>query len=359
MSVDLYGRNIKEEEKTYIVFEAGATHEGLESAKKLAEVTKEAGADAVKFQFVDADRLMADKDVTFTYQYLEVVDGQEIYRETKEPLYEILKRRFLTRKDMKELKRFCDSIDIPLICTVLFEGDADFLVDELGIQSLKIASADINHLDLIGYCASKGVNIQLDTGNADIWEIERAVIEIESVGNRNVIIHLCPTGYPARLESINLRMLKTLQDMFPDYVIAFSDHSPGWDMDIAAVALGAKLVEKTITLDRTIKSCEHCFSLEPGDAKRFVKTIRDLEVALGSSRRIIPPEEKERRKIGRRSPYALRDIRAGEPVRKDDFEFRRPEAGLSAIEFRMFRGYKLVKGIKKGECLTKDHILDR
>ncbi len=359
MGAFLYGIDLKKENRTFIVFEAGATHEGLESAKALAKVAKEAGADAVKFQFVDADRLVADKGIPFTYKYLEKTEEGLIYKETTEPLYDILKRRYLSREDMKELKRYCDKIQIPLICTVLFEDDADFLVDELGIESLKIASSDITHLGLINYCARKGVNIQLDTGNADLWEIERAVIEIESTGNKNIIIHLCPTGYPARLESINLRMIKTLKDMFPEYGIAFSDHSPGWDMDIAAVALGAELVEKTITLDRTKKSCEHCFSLESDDAKRFVKAIRDLEVALGSPRRVIPPEEKERRKIGRRSPYALRDMKAGEVVRREDFEFRRPEAGLTSYEFRSFEGYKLIKDIRKGECLTREHLLKR
>ncbi|WP_457601066.1 N-acetylneuraminate synthase family protein [Hydrogenivirga sp.] len=351
------GKDLLSSGKVYIVFEAGATHWGLDSAKELVKVAKEAGADAVKFQFVDADRLMADKSVVFRYKCLVRTAEGERFEEVEEPLYEILARRKLTRQEMKELKEFCDSLDIPLICTVLYEDDADFLVDELGVDSLKIASADINHLDLIGYCASKGVNIQLDTGNADLWEIERAVIEVERAGNRNIIIHLCPTGYPARLESINLRMLKTLQDMFPDYAIAFSDHSPGWDMDIAAVALGAKLVEKTITLDRTIRSCEHSFSLEPEDAKRFVEVIREVEIALGSSRRIIPPEEKERRRMGRRSPYALRDMKAGEVIRPEDFEFKRPEAGIRADEFRMFKGAKLKKDIRKGECLTREHVL--
>ncbi len=356
MSVELYGRKLLEEERTYIVFEAGATHTGLESAKALAKIAKDAGADAIKFQFIDADRLMADKEVVFKYKYLVRNSEGERFEETEEPLYEILKRRYLSKEDMKELKQYCDSIKIPLICTAVFEDEVDFLVDNLGIQSIKIASADINYLDFIHYCAKKGVNIQIDTGNADLWEIERAVQEIERAGNKNIVIHLCPTGYPARLESLNLRMIETLKLMFPDYCIAFSDHSPGWEMDIAAVALGAKLVEKTITLDRTIKSCEHSFSLEPHDAQKFVKAVRELDIALGSSRRVIPLKEKERRKVGRRSPYALRDINAGEVIDSNDFEFKRPEAGISADEFRFVRGMKLRKPIKKGECLRREHI---
>jgi sialic acid synthase SpsE len=151
-------------------------------------------------------------------------------------------------------------------------------------------------------------------------------------------------------------MITTLKTMFPGYSIAFSDHSPGWEMDIAAVALGADMVEKTITLDRTIKSCEHSFSLESADAKRFVKSIRELETALGSTRRVIPSSEKKKRKIARRSPYALKHLKAGAIIRADDFEFKRPGFGITSEEFEFFKGKKLIRDIKSGEGLTFEHI---
>ena len=357
MKAIIEGREISQEKGVYIVFEAGPTHVGLESAKKLAKVAKEAGADAIKFQFTNADRLIADKTIMFEYEYLEIdKKGNEKFVLIKEPLYEILKRRELTLDEWRELKKYCDEIGIVMFCTACYEDEVDFLVDELGIESIKICSADINQLDFIKYCASKGINIQLDTGNADLWEIERAVIEAENVGCYNIIIHLCPSGYPTRLESINLRMITTLKTTFPDYSIAFSDHSPGWDMDIAAVALGVDMIEKTITLDRTIKSCEHSFSLEPEQAKQFVKVIRDLEVALGSYRRIIPLHIKEKRKVARRSPYALKDLKVGEIIKSEDFEFKRPGFGLTNEEFRLVLGRKLKKEIKKGEVLSYEYV---
>ena len=146
-----------------------------------------------------------------------------------------------------------------MFTTAIYRDEVDFIVDELGIDSIKINSGDVNDLEFIEYCAKKNVNIQLDTGNADIWEIERAVITAEEAGCNNIIIHLCPSGYPAHIEIIHLRMITTLKQMFPNHSVAFSDHSPGWNMDIAAVALGADMVEKTLTLDRTIKSCELIF----------------------------------------------------------------------------------------------------
>lgn len=347
----------RETNGVYIVLEAGPTHYGLDSAKKLVKAAKDACANAVKFQYLSADRLMADKSVMFEYTYLERdAEGNERFVSTRERLYDILKRRELGRDEWRDLKRYCDETGIPLFLTATYNNEVDFLIDELKLDSVKINSSDINEVGFIKYCASKGINIQLDTGSAAIWEIERAVSAAEEEGCKNLIIHHCPSGYPARLEGIHLNMIKTLKTMFPNYSIAFSDHSPGWEMDIAAVALGADMVEKTITLDRTIKSCEHSFSLEPEEARRFVESIRTLEVALGSTRRTIPREMIKKRQFTRRSPYALEDMDAGHVIAETDFESKRPEYGITSDEFRFFVGKKLVKGMKKGEALTNDYI---
>ena len=343
--------------KTFIVLEAGPTHNGLESAKALIKIASDSGADAIKFQMIDTDRLIADKNIMFGYQFLEIDEyGNENFIPIEEPLADILKRRELTRDEWRDVKRYCDELGIYMFSTATYKEEVDFLVDDLKIDSIKVNSGDVNDLQFIRYCAKKGVNIQLDTGNADIWEIERAVIEAEEAGCHNIIIHLCPSGYPAHLESIHLNMITTLRQMFPNYGIAFSDHSPGWDMDIAAVALGVVMVEKTITLDRTIKSCEHSFSLEQDTVKKFVQSIRDVEKALGSTRRNIPTAIKQSRKKTRRSPYALRDIPAGEAITLHDFDFKRPGFGITSEEFEFFVEKKLKIDIKKGKALTYDYI---
>jgi len=342
---------------THIVLEAGPTHYGIESAKELASIAKEAGADSVKYQLLYADRLMADKGIMFTYNYLEISPaGNEKFVEFQEPLYDILKRRELSKEEWIELKSHCDNIGIHMFTTATYRDEVDFVVNDLKIDSIKINSADVTDLEFIEYCAGKGVNIQLDTGNADIWEIEKAVIVAEEAGCSNIIIHHCPSGYPARLESIFLKQIGTLKAMFPSHSIAFSDHSPGWDMDIAAVALGADMIEKTITLDRTIKSCEHSFSLEREDAINFVKSIREVELALGSARRTIPTDIKQKRKAGRRSPYALKDHKAGDVIEFNNFEFKRPGFGITSEEFDFFVNKRLNTDIKEGEALTYDFI---
>ncbi len=358
MSASINKEEINQKKRgTFIVLEAGPTHYGIESAKQLAKVAKDSGADAVKFQFLYADRLMADKSVLFGYKYLEIdANGVEKFVPIEEPLYDVLKRRELKAEEWKELVAYCKEIDIHMFTTATYKDEVDFIVDELGIDSIKISSGDVNDLDFIEYCAGKKVNLQFDTGNADIWEIERAVIASEEAGCSNIVIHLCPSGYPTKEESIHLNMLTTLKTMFPKYAIAFSDHSPGWDMDIAAVALGADMIEKTITLDRTIKSCEHSFSLEPVDAKRFVDSIRSVEMALGSARRTIPTPVKAKRKLGRRSPYALKGLELGAVVKKEDFEFKRPGFGITTEEFDYFVGKKINKAIKEGGMITYDDI---
>ena len=155
---------------THIVLEAGPTHNGIESAKKLAKMAKDASADSVKYQLLYADRLMADKSIMFSYKCLEITsDNQEKFVEVQEPLYDILKRRELTKSEWIELKSYCDEIGIHMFTTATYRDEVDFVVDELKIDSIKINSADVNDLEFIEYCAKKGVNIQLDTGNADIW----------------------------------------------------------------------------------------------------------------------------------------------------------------------------------------------
>ncbi len=297
-----------EPDKVCIVFEAGATHTGLESAINLARRAVRAGADAIKFQMGDYVRLMSDPDQEISYG----VQGGET---VTEPLLEILKRRELRQSEWIELKHICDDWQIDFFCTALFDNEVDFLV-EIGCPSIKISSGDVNHFSLLRKVAQSGVCVQLDTGNATLGEIEDAVDVIVAEGNEDIIIHHCPSGYPAKLDGINLNIIPTLKRMFP-YPIGFSDHTPGRDMDVAAVALGADLVEKTITLDRSQRSPEHMFSLEGIDEMtEFVQAIRNVERAMGSNRRHMTDEEREKRKVGRRSPYRQPN---------GSIEWRRPE----------------------------------
>lgn len=350
MAIKIGNREIGDRHSCYITFETGPTHDGLESAKNLVRLAADAGADAVKFQIFDPDKLVADKQMTRSYEVL--VDKETGETETvTETLYDILSRRCLSRPEWEEVKQLSDQLDLAFFATVGFEEDIQLLVD-LGCDSLKIASADINHWPLIRMAARTGMCIQLDTGNATIGELEDAVEVCRNEGNEKLIIHNCPSGYPARLESINLNFIPTLKQMFSDYPIAYSDHTPGWEMDVAAVALGANLIEKTITVDRTTRSIEHLFSLEPLEMHSFIRIIRDVEKALGMTRRILHPEERKSRLRGRRSAFIKRTVQKGEKVSIEDIEFRRPGYGIAPHIFESLEGFVYSKNLEAGHRLS-------
>ncbi len=318
-------RLIGDGQPCYITFEIGPTHSGLESAKRLVRHAAEAGGDAVKFQILDPNRLVADKKQLFSYGVLKNRETGEV-EVVAEPLYDILVRRSMPPEDWRELKAFSDSLGLAFFATVGFDDEVN-LLEELGCHSIKIASADVNHFPLLRRAARSGMCLQLDTGMASLGEIEAAVDVIRAEGNDNIIIHQCPSGYPARLESINLNIIPTLKQMFP-YPIAYSDHTPGAEMDIAALALGANLVEKTITEDRMTPSVEHVMSLEPNDMRAFVQTIRDVEIGLGSKRRVLHEEERKKRDDIRRSVFLKQNAKAGTRLGDCIVEFRRPGFGI-------------------------------
>ncbi len=338
----------------FIVFEAGATHDGKASAKKLISLAASAGADAVKFQIFNPDLLVSDKKQQFSYDIL--IDKSSMKTETvQESLYDILSRRSLNQRDWVEIKEYSDSMGLAFFATIGFEEDIE-LLESFGCDSIKIASADINHWPLIRKAAKTGLCIQLDTGNADLGEIENAVEICLQEGNDQIIIHNCPSGYPARLKTINLRLIPTLKQMYPQFPIAYSDHTPGWDMDVAALAIGADLIEKTITLDRTIKSPEHMFSLEPDQMKSFISTIREVEIGMGQPRSQLTSEEKDQRLKIRRSTFFKKDMKKGMSVFLSDVEFRRPGFGMSPDVFESVEGKLLLNNAKKGQMLMPGDI---
>jgi N,N'-diacetyllegionaminate synthase len=311
----------------YIVFEAGPTHDGIRTAKKLVDVAAEAGADAIKFQILDAKKIVSSRDVVFSYTRL--VDKETGQTEqVNEPLLDILQRREMAFKEWEELIRYCQKKGIEFFSTASNIKELEFMNTQK-VQMVKICSGDLNYHYFLRQAASYDWIVQIDTGSSSIGEVEAAVDVLESCACDRIIINHCPSGYPAWLGGINLRVITTLLQMFP-CPVAFSDHSTGHDMDIAAVVLGANMIEKTITTDRTIRSPEHIMSLEPDEAADFVQTIRDLEVALGNKRRVVSQEEKDKRLVSRRSLFSARDLKKGEKLSQDMLAYSRPGNGIPA-----------------------------
>lgn len=337
----------------FIVLEAGPTHYSLESALSLVDVAAESGADAIKFQIGSAKKLIPDPTVMFTYTYLKNKSTGET-EEISESLQEILLRRELTDREWKKVAQHCKEKNITFFATV-FDVDNLPLLWELGVDCVKICSADINYHHLLREAAKYDWIVQIDTGGATIAEVEKAVFVLEEANCKKIIINHCPSGYPAHLESINLNVLTTLKQMF-EYPIAFSDHNPGATMDIAATALGVNMLEKTITLDKTIRSPEHIMSLEPDEVKNFVQTIRDVEIALGATRRFMSQQEKNKLATIRRSIYAKQDIKKGTILTQEMFHYARPERGIPADLDYLLLGKTTTQDIKKGDAILIDTV---
>jgi N,N'-diacetyllegionaminate synthase len=332
----------------FITFEIGPTHNGVESAKRLIRHAAEAGADAVKFQIFDPDRLVADKAQLFSYGILKNRISNEVI-EVTEPLYDILKRRCLTEGEWREVKSYSDKLGMAFFATVGFDEDID-LLEDLQCHSIKVGSADVNHFPLLRKAARTGMCIQLDTGMASLEEISTAVKVVRSEGNNNIIVHQCPSGYPAHLSSINLNIITSLKKMF-SFPIAYSDHTPGVNMDLAAVALGANLVEKTITEDRTTPSVEHSMSIEPNEMKSFIRDIRNLEIALGSNKRLLSSKELQARLSVRRSLFLKSSVKKGDQMVDSDIEFRRPGYGIPPDKLDSLKNVKFIKNMVAGTML--------
>ena len=353
MNMKIGKKIIGKDQPTFITFEAGPTHNGLESAKELIRLAAEANCDAVKFQIFDPDELVADKGLMYSYDVLIDKESNEVETIT-EPLYDIFVRRSLTDSEWIELKEYSDSLGLCFFATIGDDRGLE-LVTKMRCESIKIASADVNYLPWLRKVAKTGISIQIDTGNATFGEIETAIDIIKAEGNEKIIIHNCPSGYPAHLESINLKMIPSLKKLF-NLPVAYSDHSIGGDMDIAAISLGADLVEKTITLDRTSRSVEHIMSLEPYEMKSFVRQIRDLEIAFGSPRRIMTKEEKLKRLNIRRSAFIAEDVKEGDRLKDVKIKFQRPGFGIAPDFFESISDMTFKTNLKKGEMVALEHL---
>jgi N,N'-diacetyllegionaminate synthase len=348
-TIRLGKQEIGENKPVFITFEAGPTHNGIESAKKMLIAAAEVGANAIKFQKVDPDRSCPDKKLLFEYDVLiDKATGQS--EKIKEPLYDILTRRYLTELQFKELANLANRLGIEIFSTVQFPEDIKFFKD-LNFKTIKIASTNLTNYQLIKVAAKSGMMIQLDTGMSQISDIEKTIDFFKSEGGCDFIIHNCPSGYPAKIDSINLNMIPMLKSLF-GMPVAYSDHTDGNIMDIAAISKGANLIEKTITEDRLQQSVEHIMSIELTELSKFIKTIREVEKAFGSTRRVLNKNETIQKNKIKRSIFLIKDKLKGSYVLDEDVEMKMDPNGISYPIFNELKRYPLLRNCKKNEKLT-------
>lgn len=312
--------------KTLIIAEAGVNHNGsLEMARQLVASAAAAGADVVKFQSFVTSKIISREAPKAEYQKGTTGDD--------ESQYEMVRKLELSRSDHEALIEECQRHGIGFLSTAFDTDSFDMLV-ELGIDQVKIPSGELTNLPLLRYVTRLGKPVILSTGMAGLGEIEAAMEIIERAGtprSRIVILH-CTTEYPTPMQDVNLRAMLSLKHAF-GVDVGYSDHTPGIEVSIAAVALGATVVEKHFTLDRSLPGPDHQASLEPHELKAMVDAIRNIERALGDGIKRPSPSEQKNKPIARKSLVASRFIQAGELFSADNLATKRPGTGISPMRW--------------------------
>ena len=327
----------------FIISEVGINHNGdVNNALKMIDVAKAAGVNAVKFQTFRANEFVLDSRQMYTYKS----HGTEI----TESMLEMFKRYELSKEDWIKIKNKCDEKNILFLSTPQNKTDLDLLL-ELGITAIKVGSDDFTNLPLIKDYASTGLPLLLSCGMADQDEIHQSLNAIGALDGYPTVLLLTTSIYPTPPNEVNLLKLKTLENIFPDIPLGYSDHTQGSLSSSLAVASGAVVFEKHFTLDHNMPGPDHWFSEDPKGLKEFVSTIKNAFLMLGSS--LVKPSEKEisMRDIARRSIVALQDIKQGEMFNKTNIGLRRPGKGLPPSLIEQIYDLKSVRKIKNGEFI--------
>jgi len=330
----------------FIIAEISANHgQNFDRAVALIKKAKQCGADAVKFQAYTPDTLTINVDNKYFQIKHPHWGGQT--------LYELYKKAYTPWEWFEELKRTADDLGIIFFCTA-FDKTAVDLLEEIDVPIHKIASFELVELPLIEYAAKTKKPLIMSTGMASIPEIEEAVDIAKKAGAKDIILLKCGSSYPARPEDMNLKTIPHMKKKF-DCPIGLSDHSLGIEVSIAAVVLGAAVIEKHFTLSRKVKTPDSFFSIEPQELKELVENIRIVEKALGRVHYGLT-EEEEKSKVFRRSLFAVKDINKGEIFTEENLKSIRPANGLSPKYRTAILGKAAKKNIKRGTPLNWDLV---
>ncbi len=325
----------------YIVAEINSSHGGsLDRAKQMIDVAADIGCDCVKFQSWSADSL-------YSKTYYDTIPFSKRF---------VSKFSFSAEK-LKELAGYCKEKKIDFSSTPYCEEEVDFLTNDVCTPYVKIASMEINNIGLLDYIGRKKVPIVLSTGMSDINEIERAVKVLEDAGVEQMVILHCVSIYPTILSKVNLNNIIGLREKFPGYPIGFSDHTEGDAASIAAIALGAGLIEKHLTLDKTKAGMDNGMATEPQQFRELVTKCREIQIAMGGKNRIVIKEEMEQRKNMRRSIIAVRNLKAGTVISEKDLYAKRPGTGISPDRIQEVIGKTVIKDIEEDSIIPEESIL--
>lgn len=327
----------------FIIAEAGVNHNGSpDMARQMVEVAARAGADAIKFQTFKAEKLTTAQAPKAAYQ--------TVTTNKNENQLEMLRKLELSQSDFKDLLDECRKNKILFLSTPFDEDSADFLAS-LDMAAFKISSGEVTNLPFLAHVARKDKPVILSTGMSYLNEVDLAVRTIQAAGNHELVLLHCTSNYPAAPVDVNLRAMTTLAQAF-QVPVGFSDHTMGIEIPLAAVAMGASMIEKHFTLDRSLPGPDHQASLEPAELEALVKGIRKVEASLGHGRKEPVEREANTAAVARKSIVASVDIKAGTILNETHFVMMRPGTGLPSIMLQYVIGRTARVDIPAGTLLS-------
>ncbi len=327
----------------FIIAEAGVNHNGdFNLALKLVDAAKNAGVDCVKFQTFISENEVSKFAKKADYQIANLSGNDDSQ-------YNMIKKLELSFDQFREIKRYCDKKGIIFLSTP-FDLDSIAFLDELGLPFWKIPSGEITNLPYLIKIARTGKDIVMSTGMSNLSEIEDAMNVLKENGAGNISLLHCNTEYPTPYHDVNLRAMKTMSDHF-HVNVGYSDHTLGIEVPIAAVAIGASIIEKHFTLDRNMEGPDHKASLEPDELKQMVASIRNIEDALGSSEKRLTESETGNRDVVRKSIVAKCNIKKGEIFSEENITVKRPGTGISPMAWFTVLGQKSSKDFQEDELI--------
>lgn len=334
INIRLGNKSIGDNNPCFIIAEAGSNHNGdINQAKKLVDIAVEAGVDAVKFQTFTADKLFAKCH----------------------PANEIVKKFEFKLEWHKEIKEYCNDKGI-MFMTTPFQRDAVDLLEELNVEGYKVASGDMNYYPLLDYISKTGKPVILATGMAYMDEVKESIRRIQQGKTKDIAILHCISNYPPKDEDINLNAIKTMKEEL-QIPIGFSDHSMGITIPIAAVAMGAKIIEKHFTISRNLEGMDHFYALEPDELKQMVEEIRKIENAMGIGIKAPVTGEFSERYYARRGIVVACNLKAGDMIEEKHLDYVRPVNGIESKYYKEVIGKKVNKDLKENEPLYWENLI--
>ncbi len=339
-------KKIGDNNPVFIIAEAGSNHNrDLNQAKKLIEIAAETEADAVKFQTYSAETLYSKKTKTPDY-LLKEIDQKSVWQ--------MIKEIELPREWQGELADYSRSHDLIFLSTP-FDREAIKELEEVNILAYKIASFEIVDLPFLKEIAKTNKPVIQSTGMASLGDIEEAINVIREISDAGIALLHCSINYPPLFKDLNLRVIQTLKQAF-QVPVGYSDHTMSISIPSICVALGASIIEKHFTINRSLKGPDHKFALEPTELRQMIKNIRETEEALGSPEKIIPESEKNLYKLARRSLIAKRKIPKGKIIERGDLIIKRPGYGIAPKFLEIIIGKAAKKDIEEDDIITWDLV---